>query len=43
MLACEPEWGWTFAWIASGFSGEKSFFARAIASDSATSTFSQPP
>jgi hypothetical protein len=37
-LACEPECGWTFA-----YSEPKSFFARSIASDSATSTNSQPP
>ena len=43
IFACEPEWGWTFACRASGSDGEKSVFARAIASDSAWSTNSQPP
>ena len=41
--AWEPECGWTFAWTASGFPGEKRAFARAIASDSASSTWTQPP
>ena len=43
VFACEPACGWTFAWIASGLPGEKSAFARAIARDSASSTWTQPP
>ena len=43
VFACAPACGWTFTWIASGLPGEKSAFARAIASDSASSTNSQPP
>ena len=38
MFACAPECGCTFAW-----SAPKSAMARSIASDSATSTNSQPP
>ena len=37
-LAVAPEWGCTFA-----YSAPKSDFARSMASDSATSTYSQPP
>ena len=37
-LAVAPEWGWTFA-----YSAPKSDLARSIASDSAMSTYSQPP
>ncbi len=43
MFACEPACGWTFAWTASGFDGENSAFARAIARDSASSMCTQPP
>ena len=37
-FACAPECGCTLA-----YSAPKSFFARSIASCSATSTYSQPP
>jgi hypothetical protein len=38
MFACAPAWGWTFA-----CSAPNSDLARSIASDSISSTTSQPP